>query len=277
MSSFYHRRTFCLITGASRGFGEGLALKFASKFAPKSVIVLVARNETRLNSVKLKVNSLRSDVLVFTMTADLCDIDGEVFEDNLKAQLKNNNLSSSDFNQCLLLQNAGSAGDLSLRVLQQNDKKLLDEYWSLNLTSALIINSLFFSIFTNLQTKHRYVVQISSLLAIKPFKSWGLYCAAKAARDMIFSVISKEEPDIRVLSYAPGPLQTDMFQQAMDEIADVDTLAVFKGLWESAKSVLSCEQSAEKLSMLLHFDVFQSGSHVDYYEVNDCGEITSTN
>lgn len=52
------------------------------------------------------------------------------------------------------------------------------------------------------------VVNISSLCALKPFKSWTLYCTGKAARDMMFKVLAVEEPDVRVLNYAPGEFCT---------------------------------------------------------------------
>jgi sepiapterin reductase len=41
------------------------------------------------------------------------------------------------------------------------------------------------------------------------------HCVGKAARDMLFKVLAEEEPTIRVLSYAPGPLKTGM----LDELA----------------------------------------------------------
>jgi len=47
-------------------------------------------------------------------------------------------------------------------------------------------------------------VNISSLCALQPFRSWALYCSGKAARDMMFRVLAAEEPDVRVLNYAPG-------------------------------------------------------------------------
>lgn len=47
-------------------------------------------------------------------------------------------------------------------------------------------------------------MNISSLCAREPFPSWALYCAAKAARDMLFRVLAVEEPGLRVLNYAPG-------------------------------------------------------------------------
>ena len=54
------------------------------------------------------------------------------------------------------------------------------------------------------------IIHVSSLCALEPFKSWGLYCTGKAGRDMFFRVLAAEYPNIRVLSYAPGPLDTNM-------------------------------------------------------------------
>lgn len=60
------------------------------------------------------------------------------------------------------------------------------------------------------------VINISSLCAVEPFKSWGLYCTSKAGRNMLFRVLAAENPALRVLSYGPGPLNTDMQVKKMD-------------------------------------------------------------
>lgn len=36
------------------------------------------------------------------------------------------------------------------------------------------------------------IVNISSLLAVEPFRNWGLYATGKAARDMLLRVLAKE-------------------------------------------------------------------------------------
>ena len=43
-----------------------------------------------------------------------------------------------------------------------------------------------------------------------------LSAEGKAARDIFFNTLSIEEPDIRVLNYAPGPLDTDMQKQCRE-------------------------------------------------------------
>lgn len=94
---------------------------------------------------------------------------------------------------------------------------------------------------------------------------WALYCAGKAARDMLFQVLALEEPNVRVLNYAPGPLDTDMQQLARETSVDPD---MRKGLQElKAKGKLvDCKVSAQKLLSLLEKDEFKSGAHVDFYD-----------
>ena len=53
----------------------------------------------------------------------------------------------------------------------------------------------------------------------------------KAARNMFFKVLATEEPDVRVLNYAPGPLETEMSDQCMlSEDPDVRNWAISNDL-----------------------------------------------
>lgn len=57
------------------------------------------------------------------------------------------------------------------------------------------------------------VINVSSLWAIEPAPSFGWYCTAKSAVDMFMAVAAEENknnPNLRFLNYAPGPLDTDM-------------------------------------------------------------------
>lgn len=84
------------------------------------------------------------------------------------------------------------------------DPAEMNSYWGLNLTSMLCLTSSILKAFPDSPGLHRTVVNISSLCAVQPFKGWTLYCAGKAAREMMFQVLAAEEPSVRVLSYAPG-------------------------------------------------------------------------
>uniref|UniRef100_A0A8C5L904 Sepiapterin reductase n=1 Tax=Jaculus jaculus TaxID=51337 RepID=A0A8C5L904_JACJA len=99
----------------------------------------------------------------------------------------------------------------------------------------------------------------------EPFKGWALYCAGKAARDMMFQVLAAEEPSVRVLSYAPGPLDTDMQQLARETSVDPELRSRLQQL-KSKGELVDCGASALKLLSLLQADTFQSGAHVDFYD-----------
>lgn len=80
----------------------------------------------------------------------------------------------------------------------------VDRYLSMNVSSVLCLTAGILQLFPANMGLRRCVVNVSSLCALQPFPSWVLYCSGKAARDMMFRVLAKEESELRVLSYAPG-------------------------------------------------------------------------
>uniref|UniRef100_A0A8D2JPB7 Sepiapterin reductase n=1 Tax=Sciurus vulgaris TaxID=55149 RepID=A0A8D2JPB7_SCIVU len=100
----------------------------------------------------------------------------------------------------------------------------------------------------------------------EPFKGWTLYCAGKAARTMMFQVLAAEEPSVRVLSYAPGALDTDMQLLARETTVDLDLRKRLQDMKTNGELV-DCGMSAQKLLNLLQRDTFESGAHVDFYDL----------
>lgn len=80
----------------------------------------------------------------------------------------------------------------------------VDRYLSMNVSSALCLTAGILKVFPAHVGLRRCVVHVSSLCALQPFPSWVLYCTGKAARNMMFRVLAKEESELRVLNYAPG-------------------------------------------------------------------------
>lgn len=74
---------------------------------------------------------------------------------------------------------------------------------SLNLYSVTCLTSVFLSKF-NSDEAERCIVNITSLFGIEPCKSVGYYCVGKASREMYFRVLALENPNLNILSYAPG-------------------------------------------------------------------------
>ena len=66
------------------------------------------------------------------------------------------------------------------------------------------------------------VVNISSDAAVEAYEGWGGYGSAKAALDHATAVLAKEQPDLRVYSFDPGDMRTQMQQDAFpgEDISD---------------------------------------------------------
>uniref|UniRef100_A0A671KJJ0 Sepiapterin reductase n=1 Tax=Sinocyclocheilus anshuiensis TaxID=1608454 RepID=A0A671KJJ0_9TELE len=247
-------RALCIITGASKGFGRTLALQLSCLLKPRSVLMLVARTTEQLNQLK-------EDII--TLYGGQNQLDVRCVQADLE---KKEETSVSEMDHLLLINNAASLGDVSRFALTFTDPVEVNRYLSLNVSGALSLTAGVLQAFPRRLGLRRSVVNISSLCALKPFPSWVLYCTGKAARDMMFRVLAEEEPDVRVLSYAPGPLDTDMQLQARRSSRDLQLRRSFSSMFSEGQ-LLSCEESGAKLMKLLLDNDYQSGAHLDFYEL----------
>ncbi|KAI8489852.1 hypothetical protein Bbelb_324820 [Branchiostoma belcheri] len=252
--------TFCVVTGASKGFGRAVAINLAEAVGDGSLIVITARGEGGLDETKKKIEAVAPHAQVKVVAGDIAG----TYSDALHTRICDIP-SPGSFKHAIIIHNAGSLGDVSKLTSELSDPKVITDYYQLNVSSVLCLNSTFFSATASVPTVRRTVVNVTSLCALQPFKSWSLYCGAKAARDMIFKVLAQEQPDVRVLSYAPGPLQTDMAEEAAQKTADPDVRAFFVGMSKN-QSGLDPDVSAKKMVKLLGDNKFENGSHVDFYD-----------
>ena len=114
--------------------------------------------------------------------------------------------------------------------------------------------------------KNKLVINVSSLAALQPFETWGSYCYGKAARDSLFQVMAVEEESWKVLNYAPGPLDTKMIKDLLDDSATNQNIRNAFEDMKSKKNLLTPGQSAEKMIQILNKNTFKSGAHVDYFD-----------
>ncbi|XP_061849216.1 sepiapterin reductase [Colius striatus] len=254
--------TVCVVSGASRGFGRGLARLLAPRLGHGSLLLLLARSAAPLAELAAELRGRGSGLRVECVTADLGCEDGLQRATAALREL----LPAAPHGRLLLVNNAGSLGDISKSFLDLTDPHEINSYFAFNITSTLCLTTTALRAFGERPGLSRTVVNVSSLCALKPFKNWALYCSGKAARDMMFQVLALEEPDIRVLSYAPGPLDTDMQLLARTKTGDPELRQSLQSLQESGK-LIDCTVSAQKLLHLLEENTFQSGAHVDFYDI----------
>ena len=78
----------------------------------------------------------------------------------------------------------------------------------------------------------------------------------------------EKEKGVRVLNYAPGPIETQMVEGMMaDPGFDQGVREGFEKML-SDKTILQPDQTAAKLVKILDKDSFESGQHVDYFDVD---------
>ncbi|KAM7369411.1 hypothetical protein PAMP_013680 [Pampus punctatissimus] len=257
-------RALCIITGASRGFGRATAREMSRLVKPGSPLVLAARSGDDLRALQAELGESeagRAGLVVQCVVADLGLMEG--VESVVRAAKE---AFSEDVDHVILINNAASLGDVSRYARSFTNMTEVDSYLSLNVSSSLCLTASILQAFPQRPGLRRSVVNITSLCALQPFSSWVLYCTAKAARDMMFKVLAEEEPDIRVLSYAPGPLDTDMHMVARSRTADPSIRKSLSDMFAQGQ-LLTCEASCAKLMKLLLEDNYTSGAHIDVYDL----------
>lgn len=249
-------KSIVFITGASKGLGRTIAIEL-SKLASDSVFVLIARSKQQLEETsRLISGNVKS--LIFPL--DLSKATESDYE-NLFSSV----ISSVDLNllsTALFLHNAGSVGELKL-LTEISDLKTCREYFDLNLFSVMILTSVFYRMLNIVPKK--VLVNITSLIGRKPFKTMGFYGIGKAARDFYFKVLAEEHSDLVILNYSPGPVDTEMFHSIIKDSKDADIKNQFIEIVEK-KQLLTAEQTMKKMIGLLQTGNFKSGDTVDYYD-----------
>lgn len=256
--------SLCVITGASRGFGRTVARELAVRVEPGSVLVLVARSGADLRTLQAELEegeAGRAGLRVRCVAVDLGEARGL---EQVTAAARE--VAPEALEHVLLVNNAGSLGDISRFTTSFTDMAEVNSYLSLNVSSFLCLTAQMLQAFPQREGLRRTVINISSLCALQPFSSWVLYCSGKAARDMMFRVLAQEEPDLRVLNYAPGPLDTDMQLAARSHSGDAALRRSFSEMFSQGQ-LLSCEESCRKLMKLLTEDSYTSGAHIDFYDI----------
>uniref|UniRef100_UPI0037E96938 sepiapterin reductase a n=1 Tax=Semicossyphus pulcher TaxID=241346 RepID=UPI0037E96938 len=257
-------RALCIITGASRGFGRAVAVQLSRLVKPGSVFVLAARSGEDLRALQLELagsEAGRAGLKVVCVVADLSQKEGP--ESVVKASAE---AFSEDIEHIILVNNAASLGDISRFTKDFTNMSEVDSYLSFNVSSSLCLTAGVLQKFPQRSGVKRTVVNVTSLCALQPFSSWVLYCSGKAAREMVFRVLAQEEPDLRVLNYSPGPLDTAMQQEARSVTGDSSLRKSFADMFSEGK-LLTCEESCSKLMKLLLEDEYTSGAHIDVYDL----------
>ncbi len=183
-----------VITGASKGIGKALALKFAME---KNNIFICARNENELANTAKEIKEKNSNVVVEYFAADLSDkTSADKFADWLSAQ---------KIIPDILINNAGQflPGNI-----YNEEGGTLEKMIAVNLYSAYYITRAVLPLM--MKNKAGHIFNMCSVASLKAYSNGGSYSISKHAL-MGFSRNLREELmpyNIKVTTVYPGAVYT---------------------------------------------------------------------
>ena len=217
------------ITGASSGIGEALAIECAKQGA---ILVLSARNETKLNELKAQLINSESHQVVLLDLAKADEVTAIV-----------NQYISEHGTVDILINNGGVSQRGSARETQLNVQRQVMEvnyFGTVAITQALLPSML---LATNESSK-AMIVTVSSVAGKVGGKSMSGYSASKHAIIGYMDCLRAEESanGLHVLTICPGFVQTNISVNALVE--DGSTFGRVAG---SIKHGISVEECAKKI------------------------------
>tara|TARA_X000001036_G_C20662744_1_gene799576 strand:+ start:1125 stop:1829 length:705 start_codon:yes stop_codon:yes gene_type:complete len=201
-------KPIAIITGASSGIGQSLAIELSDKY----FVYLVSRNIRNLNKTKKYIESKNNKCEII-----ISDITIEKSVNNLYKKIPNKNQIE------LLINNAGIAIFKDISNTSVDD---WDETINVNLRGAFLMTK---SLIDNFKKKKNgKVVFINSGAGLKPFANSSAYVASKYALRGFASSIREElrEFNIKVISVFPGAVNTPLWNNKNVEEIRKDMMSV---------------------------------------------------
>lgn len=191
-----------LITGASRGIGADIALRFAS--VGMNVIIHYLHSHEMANDVARRCMELGAKVL--TVSADLRQRDEIV---KMKEKLDAHQLKPD-----ILVNNAGIS---HYSMVADVDEDKWDEVMAVNLKSVFLCSQLFMPYM--ISQRFGRIINVSSIWGISGGSCEAVYSAAKGGVNAFTKALAKElaPSGVTVNAVAPGAVKTDMMERFGEE------------------------------------------------------------
>lgn len=205
-----------IITGGNKGIGNGIVTAFQ-------------QHNYKIFSIARAKNTDPSYDHIIQIEFDLSNTEG--LEELLSGMISE--IDSSTVQQLTLINNAGTLGQIGL--LADIPGNNIAQTVQLNTIAPLILTAQFLKL-----TQHwlgdKKVINISSGAATKPYHGWTVYCATKAALDMMTKTVALEQKSItngaKILAIYPGVVDTGMHAQIrtsdQSAFADIDRFLALK-------------------------------------------------
>ena len=222
-----------IVTGGSKGIGKGIIEAY---LAEDYQIFSISRSE---NHNLLNVNQFKYDL---SKTDGIKNLLIDLFK----------NIKSNEVEKITLINNAGTVGKIG-KIEDIND---IENTLKLNTIAPLIINSTFLALTKNWKAE-KHIINISSGAAYKPYSGWTVYCASKAAIDMMTKTIALEQDEVengaKIIAIYPGVVDTEMQAEirksdkanftSIDRFLDLKTNNALANATTVGKQIFDLDQS----------------------------------
>lgn len=199
-----------IITGSTGGIGSCLAKQLWVHEEIKRIYCMF-RNENKFNTIYSEMNKK----IVMEKRTMFPQKDIERLVVHLNANIAQNIVCVFS---AFSISPIKRIGDFSKQELQDN--------LAINLVDLVMLTNALIKYKTETGTKLK-LINFDSGAANKPLEGWSLYSASKAYINMFLKTAQLENPDIQVVSYEPGVVNTAMqaeIRRTKREIfSDVDT------------------------------------------------------
>jgi len=233
-----------IITGGTKGIGSGIVSAYKTNGYQ---IISIARSQNE--SVDYK------DVI--QIAADLNKTEGleNVFANVLNSIDKNN------LERIVFINNAGTLGKIGR--IENISAQEIQNIIQLNTITPFLLNSLFLKA-TQSWNCDKKIISISSGAAVKPYYGWSLYCASKAAIDMMTKAIAVEQETVengaKIIAIYPGVVDTNMQSKIRESsLEDFADLQRFIDLKES-DSLGNIETVGKEIYAIDHLEDYPNGA-----------------
>ena len=244
---------YFIITGASKGLGEALAIELLEEGRH---LLCISRHESdRLKKMAAAKNTLL-DFFSFDLsrTGQIPELGAELFK----------HIDTRAATGLFLVNNAGVIQPVG-RVEDCRPEDV-DFHMRVNLLAPMLLSAEFIRRSGEMNIEKR-ILNISSGAATNPYYGWSSYCTAKAGLDMFGQCISAEQEagpgQVKTMAIAPGIIDTDMQTtiRGTDERAFIHR-DKFVELKESGQ-LTPPASAGKKLAQILLSDRFEDGAIKD--------------
>lgn len=200
-----NNRLYVLVTGASSGMGQIIAIKLSKLFN----VIIHGRDSKRLQDTLDKCDKNGNHLI---WAEDLSEVDS--IEADLNFFLSENDVSISYFVHC--------AGFMKMLPIKMVSVENLQKIFNVNAFSAFLITKILISKKIN-KDMLKSIVYISSNISNMGAKAFSIYAGSKGALDSMMRCLAVElAPKVRINSVLPGAVQTEMTDKIFEnkEIAE---------------------------------------------------------